>query len=958
MDMARRKKDELLEFLSPKDLKNKKRLQSLLQNISLYIPRSLFSDVEDRESALEEGITRDAAILIADISGFTPLSEKLSRIGKEGAEEITEIVNSYFSRLLDIIFMYGGDLFHFSGDALSAVYYGKGKQKESSEIHALLTAWEMKRMLQSFSKVKTSKGVFPLKVHISLHTGPVLSVSLGSRESGLHYLLCGKTMNEIEQLEEKGKAGEINLSKAFHALVKGKATCEKRAKDRYILKGVSAEVPVQKIRRGGKIPGKIEAVKEGIRKLKPFINRELFSRIVASPEGLDVWGEHRNVTILFLNFRGFDFDRDGKAVVDLQRYFSELQATVERYDGSIDKIDLSSQGYNVIVLFGVPFAHEDDEERAVRCAFEILSGVWSQALKIDMRIGINSGYVFAGNVGSDERREYTVMGDEVNLAARLLSRAQDGHIIVSHSVYSKVRKAFELESKKEVRLKGKAKPVKIYRVRSEKKKEEVFERLRGGESETIVGRERELALLQEIARKVEKGKGQIVLVEGEAGVGKSRLAREFIDVWLKKKYEFAMGSCQFYGKPISYHPWKEPLMSYLGLKKETVEEEKKRAIEAFMRDVNPALPEWSPIIGELLDLDIEETKLTSSIDAKLRKQRLFDIILDLLSYSRKTGKRRKKEALLIVIEDFHWADSASIELLTYVARNIKDLPILLAVITRPVKEKWEFCKHPYHSTIGLKELGEDEVRSLVGALLEMDKPDPHIVNFIRKETQGNPFYVEELTRSLIELNILRKAKGVWVFPEDISRIEIPDTIQGIIMSRIDRLPQPIKQVLIMASVIGREFSYSTLEGIYPKDKKKLKGYLSSLRYLDLLLYQKEEKDERYIFKHILTQEVAYDSIAYKRKRDLHLEVGNFIERAYKRSIEEMLGFLTHHFYRGKDWEKAFYYSIEAGDKAKRAYANIEALSYYDKALEVLDIMNKTGLLEDIWKRIKSEIKKP
>jgi predicted ATPase len=177
------------------------------------------------------------------------------------------------------------------------------------------------------------------------------------------------------------------------------------------------------------------------------------------------------------------------------------------------------------------------------------------------------------------------------------------------------------------------------------------------------------------------------------------------------------------------------------------------------------------------------------------------------------------------------------------------------------------------------------------------------------------------------------------------------------MSRIDRLPQEIKQVLLTASVIGREFDYSTLEGIYAKDKKELKGYLSSLRYLDLLLYQKKEKDERYIFKHILTQEVAYDSISYKRKRDLHLSVAGFIERKYRKSIEEVLGFLTHHYYRGKDWEKAFYYSIEAGDKAKRAYANVEALSYYDRALEILEIMNKTGLLEEIWKRIKTEIKK-
>lgn len=955
--MAKTKKNELREFLSPQALKNKKLLQSLLEHISLYIPRTLHADIEEKEGLLKEGLKRDAAVLIADISGFTALSEKLSKIGKEGAEEITEIVNSYFSRLLDIIFTYGGDLFHFSGDALSAIYYDDGKSKEQKEMRALVTAWQIKQMLVTFSQVKTSKGIFPLKVHISLHTGPVHSVTVGERESGLHYLICGKTMNEVEQLEDKGRAGEINLSRTFQTLVKKRGSFEKKTRDRYILKGVNAEVPVSKIKKAQRRLKKIGAVRERIVKLKPFINRELFSKIAASPEGLEVWGEHRNVTVLFLNVRGFKFDRDEKAMLNLRRYFSELQATVDRYDGSIDKVDLASKGYNIIVLFGVPFAHEDDEERAVRCAHDILSGVWSQALKIEMRFGINSGYVFAGNVGSNERREYTVMGDEVNLAARLLSKAKESDIIVSQSIYAKIKGAFELESKKEVRLKGKAKPVKIYRVLSEKKKEEAFERLRGGESKTMVGRGEELALLQECGKKVEKGKGEIVLVVGEAGVGKSRLTREFIDAWRRRDFEFTVGSCQFYGKPISYHPWKEPLMSYLGLKKESLEDDKKRAIEAFLKDVNPALAEWSPIVGDLLDLDIEETKLTSSIDAKLRKQRLFDIILDLLSYSKKTKKRRKKEPLLVVIEDFHWADAASVELLNYVARNIEKLPIMLLVVARPVKERWEFTKHPYYRELPLKELVAADIKSLVGALLGEDEPDERIVDFIGKETQGNPFYVEELTRTLIERNILRKIKEAWVFPEDMSGMEIPDTVQGVIMSRIDRLPPPIKQVLLMASVIGREFYYSTLEGVYPKDKKKLKGYLSSLRYLDLLLYQKAEKDERYIFKHILTQEVAYNSISYKRKRNLHLKVGNFIEHTYKKSIEEVLGFLTHHFYRGKEWEKAFYYSIEAGDKAKRAYANIEALSYYDKALEILDIMNKSGVLETIWKRIKSEIKK-
>jgi len=944
------------KYLSKKDIKNKDRLYSFLSDLSLYVPSYLFNEIMKKEHGLKEGITNECAVLIADITGFTALSEKLSKIGKEGAEEITEIVNSYFSRLLDIIFMYGGSLFHFSGDALSVLYYSESKRKQNKELRALLSSWEMKKILKAFSKVKTSQGVFPLKVHISLHTGMVKSVVIGLRESGLFYLTCGRTMNEAQQLEEKSQAGEILLSQQFYKVVKDKVTIDRKEKGRRVLKDVRAGVPTRKIRRHGLKKQRAEQLLHGIEMVRPFVNHVLFSKIVDSPDGLDVWGEHRKVTILFINFQGFNFERDTKAIVNLQRYFSELESIVERYDGSIDKVDLASNGYNVMVLFGVPFIHEDDEERAVNCAYEILSGVWSQTLKIEMKIGINSGFVFAGNVGSNERREYTVMGDEVNLAARLLSKAKPEDIIVSESVYKNIKGTFELKSLQSVRLKGKEKSVKIFKVTSRKKKIVGFERLRGGESKILIGRKNELKRLKNIIKKVEKGKGHIVTISGEAGVGKSRLTREFIDLWMKKKYDFTMGSCQFYGKPISYHPWKAPLLSYLGIDEFTLEGEKKKAIENFMKDVNPALCEWSPIIGELLGLDIEETKLTSSIDAKLRKQRLFDIILDILSFSKKKGRRRKKEPLLVVIEDFHWADTASADLLNFVARNISDIPILLAVVTRPVKETGEFAKHPYHSEIVLRELKESEINGLISALLGIDSPQESIVKFIRKETQGNPFYVEELTRSLIERNILKKAKGEWIFPDDIRELKIPDTIQGIIMSRIDRLPSMVKHVLLTASVIGREFDYCTLEGIYKKEKKELKGCLSSLQYLDLLLFQKTEKMQRYIFKHILTQEVAYDSIAFKQKRELHLEVANFTEKKYRKAIEDVLGFLTHHFYRGQDWEKAFYYSIEAGDKAKKAYANIEALSYYDRALEILEIMNKSGLLEEIWKRIKGELR--
>ncbi len=928
--------------------KKEKGLQpaNLLKNVSLYIPDIVYSEITKRKNALVDGITKDCSILIADITGFTSLSERLSRIGKEGAEEITEIVNGYFSNLLDIIFKYKGDLFHFSGDALSVFYYAETGKKNDSEMRALLSAWEMKRKLVKFGHIETSQGTFPIKVHITLHTGKVKFIQAGMKDAGLFVFACGKTTNEIAALEAKGKSGEVVMSDIFYRFVKKNVKVDKKT-GCYLLGDVKVSLEIKKSRKKRILSKKRDSLLKKIEAVKPFVNPVLFGKI-SGKKSLDVWSEHRKVTTMFINFEGFDFDKDRSAVTNLQRYFSELETIVERYDGSIDKVDFASIGCNVMVLFGVPFAHEDDEERAVLCAFDLLAGVWSQALKIKMRIGINSGYVFAGNVGCQQRREYTVMGDEVNLAARLLSKAKESDIIVSHSVRNKVKNSFQLTSKKEVKIKGKKKPVKIFRVTHRKEKSSPKDTLTGGESRTLVGRDREMKRLQRMIKKVEKGKGYILRISGEAGVGKSRITREFIDLWSKKKFKYAAGNCQFYGKPISYLPWIELLASYVGIDENDKDEKNRKKIEGFLRKVNPSLVEWSPVIGEFLGVNIEETKLTSSIDAKLRKQRLFDIILEVLSFS--------KKPLLLILEDFHWADSASCELLNYVGRNIANIPIFLLIVTRPVKEEPGFKKYENYREIILEELNQEEIRALVASLLGTSNIEVKFLAFIRKETQGNPFYVEELVKSLMERSFLRRVLGKWIFPEDISELQVPDTIQGIIMSRIDRLPTTVKQALVTASVIGREFDYSTLERIFTEDRKRLKGYLSSLERLDLLQYRRMEKEHKYIFKHILTQEVAYDSLSYKKKRDLHLSVANFIEKKKSRDIEEVLGILTHHFYKGRDWEKAFYYSIEAGDKAKKGYANIEALNYYDRALEILDKMKKNGLLEKIWKRIKSELR--
>ncbi|MEW6685583.1 MAG: adenylate/guanylate cyclase domain-containing protein [Candidatus Edwardsbacteria bacterium] len=919
------------------------RLKELYQAMVRYLPSAILG--REKED-LRKGCFQEQAVLVADISGFTTLSEKLSHRGRAGAEEVTEIINRFFSPLVKIVFRHGGDLLRFSGDALAATFSEIPSVKESKELRAVLTAWKIQDFLKNFPEVETSVGAFPLSMHFAIHSGKTLGIELGTPEIDLEYALVGPEINHLITLEEKSALGEILFSETIFKKVKSEVKAEEKEKGIYQLKEVSERQEIPEVSLIERIPKGIENLVSEIERLKAHLPPGLFEKIKSDPKSERIYGEHRRVTTLFLNLWGLNYEKDLKAAENLQAYFSEVQGIVQKYEGTIDKIDFTRQGERIMILFGAPVAHENDEERASLCGLEILSGVWAKTLGIPQKIGINSGYVFAGNIGSKTRQEYTVMGDEVNIAARLMETAKKSELLVTESVWAKIKKKFETQKEKPITVKGKTEPLEVYQVTKEKVGiEDIFARWMS-ESKILVGREKEQSILSEIVEKVLAGRGQIVSITGEAGIGKSRLVRELSQKWMSQGYTVFGGNCQSYGSSIFYLPWAELMEDYLGIKKVDSPEEKRKKIEKNMVIVNPKLSEWTPIIGELLNVPIEETSLTKSLDAKLRQQRLFDITLEMLTWG------AAQEPLMLILEDLHWADTTSLEMLNYIGRNIANKRILIALVYRSLEGKWEFREKEHHTEIALPEFTSDESKKLAATLLTVEGMPKEIEEFISKKTQGNPFFIEEVIKSLIERGVIKKEDGLLKLQTGLDKLEIPDTIQGVIMSRLDRLSAETKNVLQVASVLGRQFNYSLLEGIYPK-REGLKEHLQTLNRLDLILL---EPANQYLFKHIMTQEVAYESLSFGRRRELHIIAGEYIEGIQEKNIEEAYGILTHHFYQGRSWEKAFYYAIEAGDKAKKVYANQEALNYYDKALEVFDQMGEEGLLPGIMKEIQEELK--
>ncbi len=866
-----------------------------------------------------------AVLFYGDISGFTSMSEKLAKLGKEGAEEVTKIINHFFEPLIEIILKWGGDILGFGGDSILAVFTDN-KWKHPKELRALEAAKQTINFVKKHERIETKKGRFQIKMHTALTSGKVYFKDLNN-----DFFIGGKLANQLINIVEKAKAGEIVTNAAFQKIVKEGFRKTEKSIWKWINKKTKPLEPetekeiLQTIQK--KVSSRIET-------LTPYLTEWIRERIYLKPTFDPKDGEHRKVTTVFLHFTGISYEKEPeKSAFLIKGFYKTLSETSEKYGGYLNKLDVSSTGERAIIVFGFPIALEDDEKRAALFAYEMLNNPFIKSKRIGLRIGINSGFVFSGPVGSDLRREYTVMGDAVNLTARIASSARKDEIIVSESVFNKVFGFFDYSSIAPREFKGKKEKVRLYRLLQKKRVAKSLLSKWLSESEKIVGREKDIEKIKKGIKTVKKGKGQILAISGEAGIGKSRLTQELIKHLKKSGFSIFEGDCISYGSAFSYHPWVDILTDFFGILPDDSMKERKKKIKKGMVSVNQKLSQWFPVIGEVMGVSFPETSLTKFLDAKIKKQRVFDITFDFMKFV------AKKKPVSIIIEDLHWADTASLELVNYIGRNIKNKPFLLVVVYRPIKKKEEFMEKDFSTLITLKELSKENSLNLVKNLLNIKDIPQDFKKLTIEKSQGNPFYIEELVKSLIEQGYVAEERGKWKFTGDIKKLQLPDTVEAIILNRIDRLDIYERDVLQVASVLGREFDDFIINAIYPHITP-LKKSLKNLQHLDLIKKEKGKKQIRYFFKHILTREVAYETLSYARRRDLHKKTGTYIEDELKDRREEFLGLLSYHFFEGKDFDKSLLYSVEAGEKAKRVYANEEAIEFFTRAIESYEQLEK------------------
>jgi class 3 adenylate cyclase len=661
-------------------------------------------------------------------------------------------------------------------------------------------------------------------------------------------------------------------------------------------------------------------------------------------------GERKLVTVMFADLSGFTAlseKLDPESVREIMNAcFDALVPIVEKYGGVIDKFI----GDEIMALFGAPVAKENDAERALRASLEMMARLEEfnreRETKLGMHFGINTGLVVAGGLGSEGRQQYSVMGDAVNLAARLEGASESGEIYVGPTTYKLTNPFFEFEKLSPMSLKGKSEPVQIYLLKGLKKQ---ITRERGIEGlfSPLVGRDKELFVFERFFKNQNDVKGGVLAVSGEAGLGKSRLVSEVKGRFLEQLQWFE-GRALSHMESVSYAMVNSLLDAILGVDRDISAQALSDILEEYLKKTFPKdshflLPYLSRLRGLPPKPEFEQTfKDVLPTAIRTRMHQAFEtLVVDMASQG----------PLVLVWEDLHWADASSLGLLEHLVPLSQKLPLFILLISRNQENIAAWMEQMEQKGLSIQRLeivplSQSQSTELVQNLLRIENLPQTTLEIILSKSEGNPFFLEELLRSLIESGMVIMESGIVKASEKITDFQVPDTLQGIIAARLDRLPLESKRTLQNASVIGRIFQESVLKLNIDRESASLDLHrtLNELQHKTLI---RNRESAEYIFKHAITHDVTYNSLLISRRKTLHLLTAESIEAIFPDQLEELAPNLGFHFAHGGNPQKAAAYFLQAAEKAERNYANREALNFYRQAIGQIEKQGETFQKEQL-----------
>ena len=914
-----------------------------MESLQAYIPA-------DRRYALAQGVDlpdqTTGAALFADISGFTPLTEALVHaLGPQrGAEELTRWLNTIYDALVTEIESYRGSVMGFSGDAITCWFddqeqdYLAPHPATSTMLRATTCALAIQRTMQHFSRVEISgAGTVSLAIKVVVTTGPARRFLLGDPTIQLIDVLAGETLYRLAEAEHYAARGEVLLDQAtVTALGKQIEINEWRqdseSGERFaVINKLNTNVEM--------VPWPTmdtDALTEDL--VRPWLLPPVYERLMSGMG--EFLTELRPTVALFLRFGGIDYDNDPQAEFQLNAYVQAIQRILAHYQSYMLQLTIGDKGSNFYVSFGAPLAHEDDAIRAVASALELRE--LHMDFITDVQIGISQGLTRTGACGGIHRRTYSALGDAVNMATRLMQNAPTGGVLVHENVRKATADDFTWEELPPLFVKGKSQAVNVSQLIATSERHD-FRLHEPKYALPMVGRAAELALIEQKLNIVLQDHGQIVGIAAEAGMGKSRLIAEAIRLARARHVLGYGGECQSYGTNTSYLVWQNIWRGFFNLDPAWSMAEQIKLLEEQLSGLDPALLHRLPLLGAVLNFQIPDNELTRSFDAKLRKESLESLLVDCLRI------RAQTQPVLLVLEDCHWLDPLSHDLLEVIGRASVDLPVLIVLAYRPPQMDRVLAPRVsqlFHFTeIPLADLPAEEIEQLVSLKLrqvygENTQLPQALIEKISVRAEGNPFYIEEF------LNYLHDRKIDPQQPEALEQIDLPDSLYSLILSRIDQLSENQKTLLKVASVIGRLFRAAMLWGVYNQfgDEKRLRHDLDTLSALDLTPMDTPEPELAYLFKHVLTQEVAYETLPFATRAMLHDQIGQYIENTYPEVLDQYIDILAYHFEHSDNLPKKREYLLKAAQAARADYANAAAITYYRKVLPLSSEGQQVGVM--------------
>jgi class 3 adenylate cyclase/tetratricopeptide (TPR) repeat protein len=814
--------------------------------------------------------------VFVDISGFTKMSERLARHGKVGAEEVTDVLGAVFARLLAVAYANGGGLIKFGGDAL-LVWFSGGEHA----LRASRAAHGMRATLRSIGKLDTTAGRVTLRMSVGVNSGRFHFFLVG--DSHREFIVTGPAATGTVHMEGTATAGEILLAPATFEHLPEKVLGAVKGPGRLLRSeppGLSRDATEPEVPIGGL-------------DLLPYVPVGLRDGILAGTQP-----EHRAATVAFVHFDGTDelIEHDGPeaAAAALDELVRDVQGAVDEHGVCFLSSDVDADGGKLILTAGVPRALGDDEERMLLALRRIIEG----DRRIPVRIGTNKGAVFSGDVGPPYRRTYTVMGDPVNLAARLMAKAPPGEIYATASVLDRSTTRFDLTELEPFTVKGKAKPIKAWSVGAATGSR----RREGSERYPLVGREKERTELLEALEAARGGAGRLVELVGEPGIGKTRLIEELRAS--AEGFRILHATAEAYTSSTPYIVWRELLREILDLGWEDEDDVVTERLTKVVGEMTPELSPWLPLLANVLDVHVPPTPEVGFLAPENVPAKVREVVIDLL-------RALLTEPTLIEIEDAHLMDPASAELLGALAAALPEETWLVVVTRREADTGFVAGDGPGSETLRLPPFSHEDAIALAKAATEEEPLLPAQLELIAGRSAGNPQLLLDLVRAVAAGSML------------------PDSVEAAAMVAIDTLAPDDRSLVRRASVLGLSFHprfvTDMLEGGERVPDDGTWARLSAVF--------EDDGDGFVRFRRAIVRDAAYSGLPFRTRRHLHRLAGERLERELFPATDEASGILSLHFYVAEEYEKAWTYARTAGDRAAGMYANEEAARLYKRAVD-------------------------